>query len=137
VTDLVLQLRFAGSLVVALGLAHVVLPMALGWRWDLASLTLINRQVAYVHLAFIGVICVLLGLLSLTQPEALLGDRPLGHAVLAGLVVFWGLRLAIQLVVFDRRSWPGASAGAVVHLAALATWTYLTGVYLAALIVSG
>ena len=72
------------------------------WRWfdwprTLQATTLANRaivQVANLQLVwvFAGV-----GLLCLLFPDALAGTPP-GRAVLAGMSIFWLIRLAAQLV---------------------------------------
>jgi hypothetical protein len=68
-----------------------------GWPRTLKDTTLANRaviQIANVQLiwVFAGV-----GLLCLLYPEALVAT-PLGRAVLAGMAIFWSLRVAAQFI---------------------------------------
>jgi hypothetical protein len=92
--------------------------------------------VSYVHCYFIGLACVLWGLLALTAGRSLLQPGPVTPVVLTGAVVFWSSRLLIQLLVFNRharesRPWRVLSA------AGTALWLYLTAVWACALIAHG
>ena len=129
VTDLVLHLRLVGLVLVALGAVHVALPRALDWSRDLAPLSPLNRQVSYVHTFFVGLTCVLWGMLPLTAGDALVEPHPVTRVLLVGAVVFWGARLAVQVGLFNpaharsSRPWLAAS------VAGTALWAYLTGVW--------
>jgi hypothetical protein len=136
-TDPVLHLRLAGSMIVALGIAHAFLPAALDWSRGLATLSLLDRQIAYVHSAYIGLTCVLLGLLPLALPDALVRGDALATAVLIGLTGFWGSRLVVQLCVYDTRHWRGDRLRTAAHLGLVPLWTYETAVYGLVLIASG
>lgn len=131
-TDLSTHLTLAGLVLLGLGLVHVGLPRVLGWQHELAGASQLNRQVSYVHCFFIGLVCVLWGLLPLTAGAELLRPHPVTRIVLLGAVGFWASRLVIQLAVFNghaRRSriWCALS------LAGTALWTYLTAVWACAL----
>lgn len=132
--DLAVHLRIAGTAIVALGLAHAVLPRALGWRTELAGVSALTRQIAYVHSAYIGLTCVLLGAVPAFAPELLLSRSPLAAWVLAGLVAFWGSRLVVQNLVYDRAHWRGDAARTVIHGGLTVGWTYETVVYAAGLL---
>ena len=78
---LTLNLTVAGVLLVGLGALHIALPAALNWHRELAGASPINREVSYVHCYFIGLTCVLWGLLALAagrQLDARCAD-PLGE----------------------------------------------------------
>jgi hypothetical protein len=128
-TELELHLRLAGAPLVVIGLGHVILPRVLGWSTELAPLSALSRQVAYVHAGFIGLMCVLFGSLPLLLPGALLSGGSLAAAVLTGYVVFWGCRLLVQLAVYDSAHWRGDRDRTLIHVAITALWSYETGVY--------
>lgn len=123
------HLRVAGGLLLLLAALHPFLPKALGWRSDLAKLTLVNRQIFLVHVGFIVLLLVLFGLLALCRAADLAAPSPLARAVLLGLTVFWGLRLVTQLFVYDRSLWRGQPARTLVHVAAAILWSYLAAVF--------
>lgn len=134
---LMLNLTVAGVLLVGLGVLHIALPAVLGWRRELAGASPLNREVSYVHCFFTGLACVLWGLLPLAAGRLLLEPGSVARLVLIGAVAFWGCRLAIQLLVFNRHARESA-AWLVLSLAGTGLWLYLTAVWAWALcVVSG
>ena len=99
-----LNLTITGVLLLGLGILHIPLPGVLQWNRELAGVSPLNREVSYVHCFFIGLTCLLWGLLPLTAGRSLLQPSPVARLVLIGAVVFWASRLAIQLLVFNRHA---------------------------------
>lgn len=131
-TDVATHLTLVGLVLLVLGLVHVALPRVLGWEHELAGASLLNRQVSYVHCYFIGMACVLWGLLPLVAGPHLLDPDPVTRVVLVGAVAFWGSRLVIQLAVFNRHA-RRSRAWCAVSLAGTGLWAYLTVVWSCAL----
>jgi hypothetical protein len=127
--SLELHLRIAGALLLLLAAAHWFLPKELGWKEDLAKLTLLNRQIFYVHVGFIVFVLVLMGTLSLAFAEDLVAPSRLAKAVLGGLALFWGLRFLTQHFVYDRRLWWGNRRNTAVHIGFSLLWAYLAAVF--------
>ncbi|HUA28931.1 MAG TPA: hypothetical protein VMC03_08590 [Streptosporangiaceae bacterium] len=125
---LTLNLTAAGTVLVGLGVLHLALPAVLGWRRELAGSSALNREVSYVHCFFIGLACVLWGLLPLTAGRLLLQPGPVTRIVLIGAVTFWASRLVIQLVVFNRHARKSA-AWLALCTAGTVLWFYLTAVW--------
>lgn len=125
---LVLNLTVAGVLLVGLGALHIALPAVLGWHRELAGASPINREVSYVHCYFIGLACVLWGLLPLTAGSLLVQPGPVTRLVLIGAVTFWASRLVIQLAVFNRHA-RQSSAWLALSTAGTILWLYLTVVW--------
>jgi hypothetical protein len=132
--DLQVHLRLAGLIILGIGLGHAFLPRALGWSTELGSASSLTRQVAYVHSAYIGLTCVLFGMVAAFFPAALLVRGPLAPIVLTGYVVFWGSRLVVQLLVYDHAHWRGDATRTLIHIGFVAIWTYETAVYAATLV---
>jgi hypothetical protein len=128
-SDLPLQLRLAGALLLCVGASHVVLPRAMGWKAELQAVSLMTRQVSYVHTYFIGLMCALFGLAATCLPHDLLARDPLAAPLLAAAVVVWGSRLVVQLFVFDAALWRGRAFTVAGHVAFVALWTYQTLVF--------
>jgi hypothetical protein len=124
------NLTVAGAILVGLGVLHIALPAVLGWHRELAGASPLNREVSYVHCFFIGLACVLWGLLPLSAGRTLLEPAPVTRLVLVGAVAFWASRLVIQLVVFNRHArrsfaWLAlCAAGTVLWLYLTAVWTW-------------
>jgi energy-converting hydrogenase Eha subunit G len=127
--SLELNLRIAGALLLLLASAHVFFPKELGWKEDLAKLTLLNRQVFLVHTGFIMLILVLFGVLALGFTADLVAPSRLAAAVLGGLTLFWGLRLITQQFIYDRALWRGNRRNTILHILATLLWIYLTAVF--------
>ena len=124
-----LNLRIAGALLLLLATAHVFFPKELGWKEDLAKLTLLNRQIFLVHVGFIMLILVLFGVLALGFAADLVAPSRLAAAVLGGLTLFWGLRLITQQFIYDRALWRGNRRNTILHILASLLWLYLTAVF--------
>jgi hypothetical protein len=128
------QLRLVGAVLVLLGLAHVALPSVLAWRPQLAALHPLSRTVVYLHTSFIGLTCVLLGLVPLGLAAELLEPGPIPRAVLAAECVFWGLRWCAQFVAFPPRLWRGSPLYLAGHVGFSLLWTWIVAVFVAALV---
>jgi len=132
-TWLPLNLTIAGVLLVGLGALHAVLPAVLRWRTEMAGASLLNREVSYVHCFFIGLACLLWGLLPLAAGRFLLQPGPVTSLVLTGAVIFWASRLLIQLLVFNRHA-RQSRPWCVMSALGTSLWLYLTAIWTWALI---
>jgi len=129
-----LHLRIVGVLLVALIALNVYVPRRFNWRGELATLSLLNRQIFQVHAAFICVILAMFAALALFFAGDLLQPTRLSRAVLALLAAFWFLRLLTQWFVYDRRLWRGKRFETIVHLAFTGVWTYFAATFAYALL---
>lgn len=128
-TDLTLHLRLVGATMLVLAASHRYYRKRFAWAEETARLSLINREIFYVHALFIVLVLVLNGSLCLFAPEALLEPTRLGRLVAGGLTFFWGTRLAVQLFVYDRNLWRGRRFETAVHVLFTVVWTYFTVVF--------
>ncbi len=126
-----LHLKIVGGLLIGLALLHGVFPRYFQWRNDLAGLTLINRQMMYVHTFFIALMVFLMGLLCLTSAREITGT-PLGRKVAFGLAVFWTARLVIQWFGYSSKLWRGKAFETTVHVLFVILWAYLSAVFVTA-----
>lgn len=123
-----LQLELIGALLVVLALLHVAFARYFDWRREFAVVSLINRQMMYVHTFFVAFTVGLMGLLCLTSAAELVGT-PLGRRVALGLGVFWLARLLIQFFGYSARLWRGKRFETIIHVLFSVLWTYLTVVF--------
>jgi hypothetical protein len=131
------QLRLVGTALVVLGVLHLGMARAFGWRGQLAGVALLTRQIIHAHTLFIGLTCVLLGLAPLLLTEDLLAAGRMSTAVLAAECVFWGLRWCAQLMEFRPALWRGNRLYTTGHICFVALWTWVMSVFLAALAARG
>jgi hypothetical protein len=73
----------------------------LQWRTDLNKLPTLSRQLIWVHGGYIVLMIAAMGLISLCEAAQLADGSVLARSVCAFVAIFWSLRLAIQLCVFD------------------------------------
>jgi hypothetical protein len=99
-TSLETLLMIAGVLHFGILSASVLTPQVLDWRGQLARLPAIFRQVVWVHGAFIALIIIGFGALSLLLPGELAGRSLLARAVCGFIALFWGTRLVLQFAYF-------------------------------------
>jgi len=129
-TMIELNLRVVGALLLALVAVNVFdVPRRFEWKREMASLSLINRQIFQVHAAFICIMLLLFAGLTLLLPRELLEPTPLARAVLAGLALFWLARLLTQWFVYDARIWRGKRFETAMHFAFTGLWVYFTGTF--------
>jgi len=122
-------LRIAGALLLTLAAAHVTFPKRFDWAVELPRLSLLNRQMFLVHVAYIVVVLASMGLLSLVFADALLERTYLARLVTAWLSLFWLSRLIVQWFVYDRQLWRGNRLHTTVHVVFTTLWCYLSFVY--------
>jgi hypothetical protein len=91
--------------------------------------SLLTKQVSYVHRYFIGLMCALFGLAATLLADDLVARERIATGVLLGAVAVWGSRLIVQLCVFDSSLWRGRVLTVLGHFAFVVLWTYQTGVF--------
>ena len=93
---LALHLRAVGLLMAALVVVNLFVPRRFRWREEMASLSLLNRQIFEVHSLFIVLTLALFAALLLTSSDALLEPTRLSRAILIGLTIFWSARMMVK-----------------------------------------
>lgn len=129
-----LHLKIVGSLLIALSLMHVVIPRYFKWEQELASLSIITKQILYVHTFFIAFIVMLMGVLCFGYSHELVYD-PFGRIISLGLFAFWLIRLIFQFLVYSPKVWRGKRFETVMHVVFSLTWGYFTAVFFSAYII--
>ena len=126
-----LQIKIIGGLFILLAFLHIFFPKYFNWRQELGSLSLINRQMMYVHMFFIAFGIFLLGLLCLTSADALLNSR-FGKRISLGLGIFWAVRLYVQFFVYSRKLWKSKAFETTVHILFSLFWSYVSTIFILA-----
>lgn len=126
-----LHLKITGALLIALSMIHIPFPRYFQWRKELETLSLINRQMMYIHTFFIGLVVFLMGVLCLTSSQELL-NTSLGNKLSLGLGVFWGVRLFSQFFGYSPKLWQGKRFETYMHIFFSALWVYFSAVFIMA-----
>jgi len=124
-----LHLKIIGILLVILAAIHVVFPKYFNWKIELNSLSLINRQLMYIHSFFIAFAIFLIGILCLTSASELT-NTPLGKKISLGLGIFWSVRLFIQFFGYSSKLWKGKAFETFVHVFFSFFWIYLSTIFI-------
>lgn len=124
-----INLRLIGLSQIVLALIHLSFEKRFGWKQDLVSLSLLNRQLFLVHTFFVAYTVFLIGCLCLFGAKALLAPSPLGTWVTGGLFVFWLARLYCQFWVYDTKLWMGHGFNTVVHILSGFLWMWYSITY--------
>lgn len=111
--------------------ASLAIPRVLRWPEDVARLRPLTRQVFWTYAAYIWFTNMAFGLVSTFGRRWLLDGRPLAGAVCAFIATYWGARVVIQFVYFDRTDAPRGPPYAVAEAALVALFVFLTLVYAA------
>jgi hypothetical protein len=131
--SLELHLRLAGLSLITLGVAHAFFDKRFHWREEMSRVSLLNRQIFFVHTFFIALMLVLLGSLSLFGTAALVEKSHLGLLFLGGVTFFWSCRWLCQFFVYNAEIWRGKRFETLGHIAFSGLWTYYVAVYAYAL----
>jgi hypothetical protein len=84
-------------------IASALTPRLLDWRGNLAALHPFLRRLFWIYGAFIVLVIVSFGTVTLLQTDELSSPNPLARSVCAIIAIFWLARLAVQFFVFDAR----------------------------------
>ena len=123
-----IHFKIIGTLLIMLALLHFIFPKYFNWKHELNQLSMMNRQLMYVHSFFIALVVFLMGLLCLTSSTELL-TTPLGHRISLGFGIFWVVRLFVQLLVYSSKLWKGKTFESSVHILLSILWIYLSTVF--------
>jgi hypothetical protein len=103
-------MKILEMLLLAAGLGHfailiasAMVPRVLDWQGSLATLPPFLRRLFWVYGAFIVLMIIGLGTLTLLNTAAMAAGEPAARSLCAFIAVFWSARLAVQWFVFDAR----------------------------------
>src|SRR5258706_3334476 len=124
------HLKIIGVLQIGLALLHAFFPKRFGWKEELGSLSILSRQMMYVHTLFIALTIFLMGILCLTSAADLI-NTSLGKRVSLGLAIFWATRLLIQCIGYSSQLWRGKVFETIMHIIFSIFWIYMSVVFIA------
>ena len=97
-------LIFAGGILhFGILLASAMVPKVLDWKGSLEKLDGLFRQLVWVHGAFIVLVIIGFGVLSIVLAGDLASGTPLARGMCLFISLFWSARLIVQFFVFDAK----------------------------------
>jgi hypothetical protein len=124
-----IALWIAGGLQLGVAAANLPLSGLLQLGREQARLTPIVRQIHRVHQIYMAGILVVFAAISMVFPDQLASGDGLGRFLSVVLALFWGARLAVQRLYYDRE-FLRAHRGGDVFFSTI--FTALFGIYAAA-----
>ena len=103
--NLELLVFIGGVLHFGILLASAMVPKVLDWKASLDKLDGLSRQLVWVHGAFIVLVIIGFGLLSILFAGDLVAGSPLARGVCLFISLFWAARLIVQFFVFDAKAY--------------------------------
>ncbi len=123
-----LHLKITGYLLILLALIHLVFPRYFNWRRELSYLSLINKQLMYVHTFFIALVVFLMGVFCIYSSSDIIYTK-LGQQLSLGLCIFWTTRLIFQFCIYSPKLWKGKTFESTVHILFSLLWIYFSMVF--------
>ncbi|MBK7882450.1 MAG: hypothetical protein IPJ81_00390 [Chitinophagaceae bacterium] len=123
-----IQIKLIGASLIFLALIHIIFPKYFNWQKELVNISLVNRQMIYVHTFFIALALLLMGLLCITSARDLMATK-LGSKLALGLGVFWITRLLIQFFGYSSKLWKGKAFETIIHILFSILWTYISAIF--------
>ena len=120
-----IHFKIIGFTLIILAIVHLFFPKYFDWKNNLASLSLINRQMMKTHTFFIALMVFLVGLLYVVESKNLL-ETEFGKTICLGLGIFWTLRLYFQFFVYSKQLWAGKLFESTIHIVFSILWTYIS-----------
>lgn len=123
-----LHLKIIGFILILLAILHAAFPKHFNWKAELSPLSLINKQMMFVHTFFIALTVMLMGMMCLFLSNDLINTQ-FGRYLSFGLFIFWGFRLVFQFLVYSPKLWKGKPFETMMHIIFSLIWVYLTVVF--------
>lgn len=123
-----IHIKIIGAILVGLSLVHLIFPKYFDWKRDFADLSLLNREMMYVHTFFLALVLLLMGILCLTSAIDLI-STDLGRKISLGFAVFWFLRLLTQFFGYSSELWHGKLFETSVHVVFILLWLYISVIF--------
>ena len=84
-------------------IASALVPRALNWRKNLASLHPFIRRLFWVYGCFIVLIIIGFSVLTFANADSMANGDPVSRSLCLFIAIFWAVRLFVQLAIFDAR----------------------------------
>ena len=127
--DIKTFIYFAGLAQIALVLGSLAIPRILNWKMELEKVQTLIKQIFWTYAAYILVINLSFGLLSVFAYKNLTDGSLLASALNGFISIYWISRILIQFFYFDRESFPTGLANRLAEAILIALFLFLSIVY--------
>ena len=129
--ELCLMLAATGQLCIAI--LNLFLVRIMGWREELARISLLIRQVFHIHVLFISLTLAIFAALTFRfAPAISTHPEPIDRWLAFGIGLFWAVRAVLQVTYYSSSHWRGIPSRIVVHMILLVTYPAFALTYFAA-----
>lgn len=122
-------LFLAGIAQLALASGSLLIPGILKWKEELNKVNPLIKQMFWTYAAYIFVINLCFGVLSVFAIDELLNGSLISLLVCGFIAIYWISRVLIQFLYFDRRSFPAGNLYLLGELVLIALFIILSIVY--------
>lgn len=128
-TPIHLSLFLSGLAQLVLVAGSLAIPRVLGWKTELSKVQPLIKQMFWTYAAYILVINLCFGLLSITACDELLNGTFLAIIITGFIAVYWISRVLIQFFYFDRSGFPTGVLNRLAEVILTALFVVLALVY--------
>jgi hypothetical protein len=121
---------------IALAIGSLAVPRALNWKVELAKTRPLIGQMFWVYAAYIFVINICFGVISVLAAKDLINHSHLALALTGFIALYWISRVLIQFLYFDRAHFPKGNWYMTGELTLVALFIFLSVVYCTAFYVN-
>jgi len=122
-------IHLAGLAQIALVIGSMMIPRILNWKAALEEVQTLIKQMFWTYAAYILVINLSFGLISVFAFKDLTNGSFLASAICGFIAVYWISRVLIQFFYFDRKSFPTGIWNKLAEAVLVAIFLLLSVVY--------
>jgi len=122
-------LFLAGLAQLVLAAGSLAIPGVLGWKSELAKVQTLIRQMFWTYAAYILVINICFGLLSVFGIKELTDGSFLAKVVTGFIAVYWISRVLLQFFYFDRSGFPSGALNRLAEVVLTVLFVVLSVIY--------
>ena len=121
--------RLAGLAQVVLAIGSLTIPKVLKWRSELAKTSPLIKQMFWVYAAYIFVINLCFGLVSMFCAGDLANGSILATILIGFIALYWISRVLIQFFYFDRKNFPSGGWNRAAEVLLVVAFVFFSLVY--------
>jgi len=124
-----MSIYWAGLAQIGLVLGSLAIPAVLKWKDALSEVPVLIKQMFWTYAAYILVINLSFGLLSVFALDDLTDGSLLGCLLCGFIALYWISRVLIQFFYFDRKSLPADRWSRLAEVVLVVLFLFLSVVY--------
>ena len=128
-TSVIIFLKLAGFLQIALSIGSLAIPKLLNWKAELGRVSKLIAQMFWTYAGYILVMNLSFGFVSVFGASELLAKTFLSKSVSVFIFLYWLARIVIQFVYFDTKSAPKGFIYKVGEILLVVLFLFFTVIY--------